>query len=267
MIREPVVAGQFYPAKEKELRVYLENEMEAAGHEKEALGIIAPHAGYYYSGSTAAKVFGAVKITRTVLLLGPNHTGHGHRAAVYPSGAWRTPLGLVSVNEELARMVEESSRVFTFDFTAHAQEHSIEVLLPFLQVSQPGFDMVPISFMLSDAGDIKEAGEALYRVVTEWGEPLLMVVSSDMTHYESQENAMRKDALAIAHIEKIDPEGLLRTVASSNISMCGVIPAAVMLYAARKLGAVKGEKVAYSTSGEKSGDFRHVVGYAGMVIT
>lgn len=266
MIREPVVAGQFYPLKPADLSGWLDSAMEIGNEKKRAIGVVAPHAGYFYSGDIAAKLFSSVKIPEKVILLGPNHTGQGARASVFPEGMWRTPLGLVEVDGKLSEAIEKSSPLFSFDYLAHSREHSLEVLLPFLQRTNPKVKIAPVTFMLRSVTEMREAGEALARVIRESPEEILMVVSSDMTHYESQDSAIMKDSRAIERIRDVDPEGLIEVVHDLNISMCGAIPAAVMLFAARSLGARGGDLVDYATSGRKSGDLTHVVGYAALTV-
>lgn len=265
-VRKPVVAGRFYPGNAEALRRFLAEATPSAAAPLEALALIAPHAGYVYSGGVAGQVFGAVKIPDTVLLLGPNHTGKGARAAIDSQGAWETPLGRVEIDTALAEALKAACPLFTEDDQAHAFEHSLEVQLPFIQYLNPKARIVPIAFMLRSAGDIQAAGVAIGRVLKEWPSPVLIAVSSDMTHYEPAEVARQKDGLALDEVLALNPQGLLNTVATHRISMCGVIPAAVMLWAVRELGAREARKVAYANSGEASGDFGSVVGYAGVAI-
>ncbi|MBI5016518.1 MAG: AmmeMemoRadiSam system protein B [Deltaproteobacteria bacterium] len=266
MTRRPAVAGQFYPGTAERLAAFLR---EAVPHEPapvRALGVVAPHAGYIYSGGVAGKVFGRVLVPDTVVLLGPNHTGLGTPASILSRGTWLTPLGPVPVAEALADALKAACPLLEEDALAHAHEHSLEVELPFLQHRNPSVQIVPIAFLLRGADDIEEVGEAIGGVLAGWPEPVLLVASSDMTHYEPHAVAQRKDAEAIERVLALDPRGLLETTRSRRISMCGVIPTAVLLTAARRLGATRGELVAYATSGETSGDYERVVGYAGMLV-
>jgi hypothetical protein len=172
----------------------------------------------------------------------------------------------VPIHEGLADALKAACPLLEEDALAHAHEHSLEVELPFLQFRNPAVRIVPIAFMLRAPSDIEAVGQAIGEVVAAWPEPVLLVASSDMTHYEPHERAKKKDASAIERVLALDARGLLDTTKRFGISMCGVIPTAVLLTAARRLGATRGELVAYATSGEVSGDLERVVGYAGLMI-
>lgn len=266
MLRPAVVAGRFYPAEESRLRGYLKG-LSRPVHPMAALGVLAPHAGYIYSGRAAGETLGAVRIPDTVLLLGPNHTGRGTPASIMGSGAWRTPLGDVAIDAALAGALKAACPQLVEDHTAHDQEHSLEVMLPFLQYANPAVTIVPIAFMLRSAKTIEEVGRCVGRTLKEYGREVLIVASSDMTHYESAEEAREKDMAALERIVALDPAGLLATVFGNGITMCGVVPAAVMLWATRELGANRARLTVYTNSGEVSGDTSSVVGYAGVVVT
>ena len=266
MIRRPAVAGQFYPGSPEALLAFLEQAVGRGPGGEPAIGAVSPHAGYVYSGRVAGAVFRRIRVPDTVILLGPNHTGLGTDAGVYPRGAWATPLGTVPVAEDLAEALLAETPILQADTLAHAHEHSLEVQVPFLQYRNPGVSIVPVTFMLHSYGEVREVGEAVARVVAGWPEPVLIVASSDMSHYEPDQVAREKDRLAIERVLALDPRGLLDTTKRHGISMCGVVPTAVMLVAARGLGAAGGELVQYATSGEVSGDYRQVVGYAGMIV-
>jgi MEMO1 family protein len=266
MIRRPAVAGQFYPGSPDRLRAFLEEAMPPGPEPPAAVGVVSPHAGYVYSGRVAGAVFGRVQVPDAVVLLGPNHTGMGTSASIVSRGAWATPLGPVPIHEELAEALKAAGALFQEDTLAHAHEHSLEVQIPFLQHRNPGVAIVPIAFLLRDLASMEEAGEAIASVLARWPDPVLLVASSDMTHYEPHDRAREKDAKAIDRVLALDPRGLLDTTKRFGITMCGAIPTAVLLVAARKLGAAGGELVTYATSGEVSGDLGSVVGYAGIVI-
>ncbi len=266
MIRRPAVAGQFYPGDPEKLRAFLEETVRPGPEPAAAVGVVSPHAGYVYSGRVAGAVFSRVWVPDAVILLGPNHTGLGTEASIVSRGAWATPLGPVSIHGELAEALRAESALFEEDALAHAHEHSLEVQLPFLQHRNPRVTIVPVAFMLRDLASVEEAGEAVASVLARWPDPVLLVASSDMTHYEPDDRAREKDARAIGRVLALDPEGLLDTTKRFGITMCGVVPTAVLLVAARRLGATGGELVTYATSGEVSGDLGSVVGYAGMVI-
>jgi AmmeMemoRadiSam system protein B len=262
MLRTPAVAGQFYPSQAERLRDFLEDAVPPSQDPFTAVGVVSPHAGYVYSGKIAGAVFSKIDVPDTALLLGPNHTGLGTAASVMSRGAWATPLGPVAIDEDLADAVKASCPIVEEDSLAHAQEHSLEVQLPFLRHCNPRVRFVPIAFMLQGYDEIQEVGLALADVLRDWPGRVLIVASSDMTHYEPHDMAKEKDAKAIEKVLALDARGLLDTTKRHGISMCGVIPTAVLLCAARKLGATT-----YATSGEVSGDYSSVVGYAGMVIS
>lgn len=266
MIRKPAVAGQFYPGSPERLRSFLSENVPKVAEPVKAYGVVAPHAGYVYSGHVAGEVFGTVRVPDLVLLLGPNHTGLGTKASVMSEGSWATPIGNAPIDSGLAQALRSACPVLEEDSLAHAHEHSLEVQLPFLLFRNPQVRIVPVALMLRSVEEIEELGHGLGSVLSGWEEPVLMVASSDMTHYETHESAKEKDAKAIDRVLNADPRGLLDTTKRYGITMCGVIPTAVLLFAARNLGASRGELIRYATSGETSGDYRSVVGYAGMMI-
>jgi AmmeMemoRadiSam system protein B len=266
MIREPAVAGTFYAASASALHKTVGSLLEGPADRMKALAVIAPHAGYMYSGAVAGSVFSAVQLPRRFILLGPNHTGRGVPFSLHPPGEWRTPLGLALVDRPLNEQLLQECSLLREDRAAHVNEHAIEVQLPFLQAQVEGMSFSAICVGSHDLGSLLALGRAMGRVVQASGEPLLMVASSDMTHYESAEVATRKDRLAIDRVLSVDPEGLYRTVLEEDISMCGFSPAVAVLVACRDLGATAGKLIRYANSGDVSGDYEHVVGYAGMAV-
>lgn len=265
MTRKPCVAGRFYPDDPALLKSAVEKFLVKSDKER-AIAVIAPHAGYVYSGAVAGQVYSSVIIPDTVVLIGPNHTGLGERAAIMPNGSWETPLGSVKVDTELAGAVIESSGLFSADSAAHLMEHSLEVQLPFIHTLNKKASIVPVTVMQASADECAEMGASIAKAISESGKEVLIAVSSDMNHYETEARTREKDRLAIDEVLKLDPAGLLRVAAKKSISMCGVIPAAIALTAAKRLGAKSAKVVKYSTSGEVSGDFKQVVGYAGIII-
>jgi AmmeMemoRadiSam system protein B len=265
--RKPYVANQFYPAEAATLRKTVEEYLKGgSGKKTGAIAMIVPHAGYIYSGKTAGNAFSEVEIPDAVILMGPNHTGLGERFSIMDTGAWETPVGKTAVNGELAHLILDSSRHFLSDDAAHSREHSLEVELPFIQVINPRARFVPITVMSAPYRECEEMGASLSKAVKSYGRPVLIVVSSDMNHYESEKITMKKDLAAIDKILSLDPEGLLKTVSDKDITMCGVVPAAIAIVAAKGLGARGARLVSHTTSAEVSGDREHVVGYAGIVI-
>ncbi|UCD84879.1 MAG: AmmeMemoRadiSam system protein B [Deltaproteobacteria bacterium] len=266
MIRKPSVAHQFYPGDKNKLAREIESYTTKEAKKEDVLGLVAPHAGYMYSGMVAGSVYSVVNIPDNVVVLSPNHTGLGSRAAVMSEGAWQMPTGDVGINPSLSRLIMEQSKYLEEDEQAHLREHSLEVQLPFLQYFNPDFQMVPICLAGRDMKFCQDIGLAVARALKEFGQPVLIVASSDMTHYESQRVAKRKDEMAIEKILSLDPPGLLEIVRKESISMCGVIPTTVMLIACKELGAKEARLVKYATSGDVSGDYDQVVGYAGITV-
>jgi len=267
-LRQPVVAGQFYPAGVKELKAMISSFVDKSAQKKDVLGCILPHAGYVYSGRVAVSTVSGIKIKDTVVLLGPNHTGRGATFSIMPEGSWRTPLGDVEINSRLAGLFLGKSRYLQADSLAHLDEHSLEVELPILQYFRNDFKIVPIAIKSDDLGQLNALGEELAAVIREndLGSSVIFIASSDLTHYEAQEMAKAKDALAIEAILELDGQKLKAQVKKSDISMCGFAPIAILIKAAKLLGANKGELIKYQTSGDTSGDKSSVVGYAGITI-
>jgi hypothetical protein len=265
-IRDPAVAGRFYPGDRQTLLDQMETFLPAVSVAKPALGCVAPHAGYIYSGAVAGAVYSAVEIPRLCLVLCPNHTGKGRPLAIMSSGSWETPLGPVDIDAPLAGALKQQFPLLTEDSEAHRSEHAIEVQLPFLQRRNPQSRFVPIALGTGQFEVLEQLGNAVTAVLKEQTEPVLMIASSDMNHYENDRITREKDHKAIAQMLAMDARGLFDVVVNEDISMCGVGPTVVMLTAARRLGAKSAELVKYATSGDVSGDRETVVGYAGMVV-
>ena len=270
LLRRPAVAGRFYPGNPEDLRAeaqaYLSQSKSNNQAAVQAIGCIAPHAGYVYSGHVAGAVFARLEIPERCVVLCPNHTGMGRALAILSEGAWETPLGEVPVDEELAGALKRQFPALHEDAAAHRAEHAIEVELPFLQLRQPKLQIVPIALGTGQFEVLEALGVALAEVVAAQAAAVLIVASSDMNHYESDAVTRVKDHRAIERILTLDPRGLFDVVTQQNISMCGFGPAVVMLTAARQLGAKSAELVKYATSGDISGDRNAVVGYAGVVV-
>jgi AmmeMemoRadiSam system protein B len=264
--RQPAVAGRFYPAQREALVRDVESHMERNAKKSPALGIVVPHAGFMYSGDVAGAVYSRIEIPDTVILIGPNHTGRGEAVAVMTEGVWSMPMGDIAIDRELANAICEETAIAKQDSSAHRFEHSLETQLPFLQYFKKEFKIVPICLMKLKVSTCKALSEGIVRAINRLGRPVLLVASSDMTHYESHDAARAKDHKAIACIKTRDPAGLWETVRSEKITMCGVNPVTVMLLCSERLGAKEAELVKYMTSGEVSGDMEKVVGYAGLII-
>jgi len=290
-IRNAVVAGQFYPGSEKNLRHQIEEcFLDARGYgklpviqkEKGILkGVVVPHAGYMYSGAIASHAYGRLAeqgFAETFIILGPNHTGMGSGVSVMTEGAWKTPLGTVTLDESLARSIATS--IIDQDASAHAYEHSIEVQLPFLQYIAYGrsFEFVPICMMMQDYETVQDVGDILAKAIQSSKKNVIVIASSDFSHagfnYRSappsgmrvDEYATKQDALAIKDIVALDPQQLIETVEQRNITMCGPGPVAVMLYTTKKLGATRAELLKYGTSYEVHPD-SSCVGYGAIAVS
>ncbi|BCR04908.1 MEMO1 family protein [Desulfuromonas versatilis] len=265
MRRNPAVAGQFYPGTAEELRHSLGRLIPVSREPHKAFGIVSPHAGYLYSGAIAGETFARVEVPRRVVILGPNHQGLGHRAGVYAGGSWLTPLGEARIDEPLAEEILQGCPALAADETCHRFEHSLEVQVPFIQTRAPGASIVPICLRGAALDELLELGRHLGKTLARHDD-VLMVASSDMTHYESGERARKKDMLALEKVLDLDPQGLYLVVREKGITMCGVVPVVVMLAAALEMGAQKATLVRYGNSGEVTGDQSEVVGYAGVIV-
>jgi MEMO1 family protein len=280
-VRTPAVAGRFYPGGADELlrevRVYtspVDTSVKPA--RVAAVGCVAPHAGYIYSGGVAGAVYARLEIPRRCVILCPNHTGMGRPLAIMANTAWQTPLGDVAADAEMGARLLRRFPALQEDSAAHRAEHGIEVQLPFLQARQPELKqselkIVPIAVGTSDFDVLRGLGEALADVIAvreeeDGKEKALIIASSDMNHYESDVVTRVKDHKAIERVLALDARGLWEVVRNEDISMCGFGPTTVMLTAAKLLGATKATLVKYATSGDVSGDYESVVGYAGIIV-
>ena len=280
LIRAPVAAGRFYAADPAGLRreagAWLEEAPGSGSGGTEALACMLPHAGYVFSGRVAGNTLGRISRKAAVLLLGPNHSGRGAALALWPDGAWRTPLGDAPVDKAGVDSLAAwpSPGLFTLDTAAHAGEHSLEVLLPFFMLWRDPVRIIPLCVREYNLERLREAGLAvasLARERREAGDPLLLAASSDMSHYLPHEEGRRQDLLALEQVLALDPEGLFRVCVSKKISMCGFAPMTILLYACKALGASRAEVTAHTSSGitgKKYGaKLDSVVGYAGVIIS
>jgi AmmeMemoRadiSam system protein B len=272
-IRRPAVAGRFYPGDaetlDREVRGFL-YPGNGAGPLVRARMVMVPHAGYRYSGAIAGQTYGAVQPRARAVVLCPNHTGLGQRRAISPARAWQLPGGDVRCDDELRALLVEHAGLVPDD-AAHVREHAIEVQLPFLRAMAPAGTFVAVCLAGLSLDECLRLGQSIAVAVRAAsapdGEEILLVASTDMSHYVPAEVARAQDALALDRVQALDPEGLYETVQRRHISMCGYIPATVAVAAARALGATSAEIVRYGNSGETSGDLASVVGYAGAWVT
>jgi AmmeMemoRadiSam system protein B len=265
MVRRPAVAGYFYPKKADELRSMIKGMVDPLANKEKALAVVSPHAGLVYSGPVAGAVYSSVVLPERFVILGPSHRGQRSVFGMMDKGSWQTPLGEVPLDSGLAGSLLHHSSLVRVEESAHEEEHSLEVQLPFIQYLSPGFSIVPICVSpLADYGALEELGKGLAAAIRESGREVLIVASTDMSHYVSQETARQKDFLAIERILALDARGLYKVVREEDISMCGFQPTTAAIVAARELGAGRADLIRYMTSGETSGDFDQVVGYAGL---
>jgi AmmeMemoRadiSam system protein B len=278
LARKPAVAGTFYEGEASLLREQIDwcythpqgpgATIRIEAGKRTLVGLVSPHAGYMYSGPVAAHGFAYMardgKPSSTIIL-GPNHTGSGSGVSIMTSGKWLTPLGDVKVDEPLAEAIKKSCDLIDVDSIAHAHEHSIEVQLPFLQHLFNGrFGIVPICMMLQDEDTSEEVGRAIAETAAK--KDVVIIASTDFTHYEPQRSAVAKDRRAIDRILALDWRGLLRVIQDEDMSMCGSGPVAAMLCAAKALGAKKASLLKYATSGDTAGPMAEVVGYGSIAV-
>jgi MEMO1 family protein len=266
MKREAVVAGRFYPDNPASLRRTIRSYLGQDEPKLEAAAVVVPHAGYVYSGAVAGAVYGTVRMPDRFIVLGPNHTGRGEQLSLHPEGVWELPFGPATVDAALNQRLLESCPLLHEDRRAHQHEHSLEVQIPFLQALCGDVRFAAICVGTARRADLEALGHALAKVVGSTEGRVLMIASSDMNHFEPAEVGSSKDRRAISHVLALDPEGLYRTVLGEDISMCGFAPTVAVLTACRDLGCSEGRLVRYANSGDVSGDYSSVVGYAGIAV-
>ncbi len=266
MKRNPAVAGQFYPLRAAAIEKQVFELVDKSAKKINAIGIVSPHAGYIYSGAVAGSVYSKIELKPTYVIIGPNHTGKGKPYSIMSEGTWVMPQGEVEIDSDLAKTLLRSSEFLEEDFLAHAYEHSIEVQLPFLQYFKQSFKFIPIIVSYQEGHFYQALGKEIAKAIKDSKKDVLIIASSDMTHYEAAEDARSKDMKAIEAILKLDEDELIRRVEKLGISMCGYAPVSVMISAAKELGAKSAELIKYQTSGDTSGDYSSVVGYAGIIV-
>jgi len=263
--RIAAVAGTFYPDNPAALRRLIGSFVDPTAKALPARAVIAPHAGYQYSGAVAGAVYSSVILPEQVVILAPAHRPQKTVFAVCTEGGWETPLGTVPVASDLAEGILARCPGMVAAPEAHAQEHSLEVQIPFLQYFRKSISLVPINVSSRASYDqLSGAGEAIAGAIRDLGRDVLVIASTDMSHYVPAAQAKTLDRMAIDRVLALDPRGLVETVFGREISMCGVLPTAAAIIAAVSLGAISAELIAYATSGDVTGDDREVVGYAGF---
>ncbi|MCU0663966.1 MAG: AmmeMemoRadiSam system protein B [Myxococcota bacterium] len=266
--RQPAVCGSFYPREPQELLRAVDSFLARRSFDKaisSATAVICPHAGYIFSGAVTGEVLSSVDVPTRVILVGPKHRRAGAGAAVDTSSVWRFPFGDVELDEALCDALAQRAGIER-DAMAHRDEHSLEVQVPFLWRRCPQLRIAPLLLGHEAMPRLEMIGAALAEVVQQAQGSVLMLASTDMSHYLPEAAAQKQDALALERIGALDPAGLLETVVSRDISMCGVLPTVAVMYAAKALCATEATLIRYTTSGQTSGDLSAVVGYAGYVI-
>ncbi|MBI5816116.1 MAG: AmmeMemoRadiSam system protein B [Nitrospinae bacterium] len=271
-IREPAVAGFFYPASKRDIESQIASFDTGGAAPVAAYGAVVPHAGYRYSGLVAAKVYSRIKPRGSIILMGPNHgAGRNYEppppVAIMAEGEWVLPGGKLPIDAELAQALLDETDLLTDAPWAHELEHSLEVQLPFIMHYSGKVSFAPIIISHLSAEEVVSVSEGIYRGLEKYGKPVTLVASTDFSHYIPHEKAREQDHKAIERILAMDGFGLLKVVAEERISMCGCQPTAVVIEVCKKLGAKKAELVDYRTSGDSSGDYSSVVGYGGLIIT
>lgn len=263
--RTPAHAGRFYPRDPQQLRQQVARMLGPTVEPRPAIALVGPHAGYMYSGAILGQTYAQTVVPRRVVVMGPNHTGRGVARSLWPEGSWQLPGGSVAVDEALNAALIEHCGVEP-DREAHRREHALEVHLPFARARQPDLRIAALCLARLGLDACRQLGEGLARVVRDSDLPVLLVASTDMSHFETAQRGAQLDRMALDRVQALDPEGLYQTVREHEISMCGVVPTTVALFAARQLGATEAQLVRYGHSGQVSGDHDRVVGYAGLVV-
>jgi AmmeMemoRadiSam system protein B/AmmeMemoRadiSam system protein A len=265
MLRNPYVAGYFYPASASEIKAMMAKFVDKNAPKEEVVGLLVPHAGYQYSGAVTGATVSRIKFKETFIIMGPTHSGLGKPFSVWTEGTWKTPLGEVEVDAALAKQMVAISRYLEEDHRAHQEEHAVEVQLPFLQYIKPDVKIVPIILAGAPAATYQEIGRDIARAIRELKREVMIMASGDMTHYEPHEVAKEKDMKAVEAMLALDEDELTRRYRKLNISMCAYGPVVCLIAAAKELGATGAELVKYQTSGDTTGDKSAVVGYAGVI--
>lgn len=266
MRRNAAVAGQFYYGSAARLEDQVGQYIVKDAAKETVLGALVPHAGLVYSGQVAGAVYSSIVFPKTFVLLGPNHTGLGSAVSLMDRGEWEIPTGVFEIDGRLAARVAMNTERVSRDSQAHMFEHSLEVQLPFIAHFSKDVKIVPIAFLSASLDECLEIAQGIADAIRSIDYPVVILASSDMSHYLPAKIAKQKDQQAIDRMLALDPEGLYRTVREERISMCGYLPATVMLAACRLLGAGSVRLIKYATSGDISGDYDSVVGYSGIVV-
>jgi len=267
-VRKSVIAGSWYPGNPSILRRDIENYFDSIPDlklEGEVVGLIAPHAGYIYSGQVAANAYNLIRGKKydVVIIIGPSHRVAFNGVSVFSRGGYETPLGVVPVAEEFAQKIRKLSKITADIPEAHRQEHSVEIQIPFLQVALGEFSFVPFVMGNQDMNTCQELAAAIYETVRD--KNILIVGSSDLSHFYNYNTAKKMDAVALGYLKNIDAVGLLRAMENGTVEACGGGPMAVTMLVAHMMKADKAHLLKYANSGDVTGDKGSVVGYASAV--
>ena len=265
MKREPVAAGRYYPGSAEVLREMIAGFVDKKAEKEDVIGLLMPHAGYQYSGAVAAAAISRVRFKDTFIIMGPSHTGAGKPFGIMTEGTWRTPPGEVEIDSELANKIVEVSELVEEDHRPHQQEHAVEVQIPFLQYFRKDIRIIPLILAYARPTAYKQIGRDITKAIKELNREAVIIASGDMTHYEPQATAEDKDGKAIEAMLALDEDELTRRFEELDITMCAHGPAVCLITAAKELGANQAELVMYRTSGDATGDYDAVVGYAGVI--
>lgn len=264
-LRRPAVAGLFYLKDAHALRETVKRVSAFSGPKVSSRGVIVPHGGLHQAGQVIGQTLGRVKIPRRCIILGPNHTGSGDPWSVMTNGAYSTPLGEVPVDEQMAERLLEACPLLQADDLGHRGEHSIEVLLPFLRQLGPLDIMItPIVIRSENPRECNTAAEAIAACAQPMHEPVLIIASADLAHYEPRDVVQKKDALVIEAITALHGHVVQHNF--KQMHSCGFASISCLLNAAQRMGATGGQLVQYGTSADAGGDPNSATGYAGIII-
>ena len=277
MLRQPAVAGSFYPNDPDKLKELIESsflddagvgyvpELNSFDGSDYPINIMVPHAGYQYSGAIASHGYCEIVkngFPEVFIIISPNHTGFGSEISVFNEGEWITPLGNIEVDSEFANKIIDSSDIASADFSAHLREHSIEVQLPFLQYFSSDFKIVPITMGKQTFVTSNDLANAIFNAANELNKSYCVIASTDLSHFNNQEKANKVDGFVLEDIEEMNEFKLFEEVVQYNITMCGYGPVMTAISLSKRCGKNNSEILAYGTSGDVSCDFTSVVGYA-----
>jgi len=265
-MREPIAVNRFYSGNPEDLKRTIVNFLKQDEEKIQVKGLVSPHAGFMYSGAVAGATFSKIKPADVYVILGPNHTGYGTKVSISGEDSWKTPLGEVKIDDKIRETLLQSSDILKINDDAHKFEHSIEVQLPFIQMLNENFSFVPIVIKSSEKNIYKKLARALSESIKQVDKNVVIIASSDMTHYEPHETAKKKDSKVIKKMLSLDSEAVFDTVISQRITMCGYMPVTVMLASCKTLGAYEAKLIDYQTSGDVTGDKSSVVGYTGIIV-